>query len=164
MEFSSSTTQYNAIWAGIRDERWKYARYWNGEEELYDLVNDPYELNSRHKDPSLAALKNSMWVRTQQQLGLAIVPVRSFPVCQVGKLFKYQMKPWGGKAPLTWALASGRLPPGLTFNAATGLIQGTPSTAGTYQFSIRVTGTAMATQAGKLRTFEIAALKLTVKS
>ena len=33
----------------------------------------------------------------------------------------------GGKAPLTWTLAGGSLPPGLTLNAATGVISGVPS-------------------------------------
>jgi hypothetical protein len=61
-------------------------------------------------------------------------------------------------------VASGKLPPGLALNSVTGLVQGLPSSAGTYQFSIRVTGTAMAALAGKPGTFETAALKLTVKS
>jgi len=45
----------------------------------------------------------------------------------------------GGTGAVTWALASGStLPGGLTLNAA-GLISGTPTTAGTYHFSITAT-------------------------
>jgi Putative Ig domain/Prenyltransferase and squalene oxidase repeat len=41
----------------------------------------------------------------------------------------------GGTAPYTWSVASGYLPDGLTINAATGQILGTPTTAGTFNFS-----------------------------
>ncbi len=45
----------------------------------------------------------------------------------------------GGKTPYTWSLASGILPAGLTLNSSTGEISGTPTTAGTYGFTVRVT-------------------------
>jgi N-acetylglucosamine-6-sulfatase len=47
------TTSYSAI----RTPRFKYVEYRTGEQELYDLANDPYELTSRHADPALAAIK-----------------------------------------------------------------------------------------------------------
>jgi N-acetylglucosamine-6-sulfatase len=34
-------------YCGYRAERWKYVQYATGEEELYDLHNDPYELRNR---------------------------------------------------------------------------------------------------------------------
>jgi hypothetical protein len=44
----------------------------------------------------------------------------------------------GGVAPLTWSVASGSLPPSLSL-AAVGTISGTPTTAGVFLFSARVT-------------------------
>lgn len=46
----------------------------------------------------------------------------------------------GGKAPLTYSLAGGSLPPGLTLNSGSGVISGTPTGGtATYNFTVRVT-------------------------
>ncbi len=42
--------------AALRDPRWFYAEYRNGDRELYDLRNDPHELRSLHADPAHAAV------------------------------------------------------------------------------------------------------------
>ncbi|QTE28058.1 RCC1 domain-containing protein [Pengzhenrongella sicca] len=44
-----------------------------------------------------------------------------------------------GTTPLTFAISAGALPAGLTLNGSTGLIAGTPTTAGTASFTVRVT-------------------------
>jgi arylsulfatase A-like enzyme len=43
------------VYGAVRSEDYKYVEYGNGEEELYDLRADPYELESLHEtaDPSL---------------------------------------------------------------------------------------------------------------
>jgi hypothetical protein len=43
-----------------------------------------------------------------------------------------------GSAPITWSYTSGTLPPGLTFWAR-GALTGTPTTAGTYNFTVKAT-------------------------
>jgi hypothetical protein len=45
----------------------------------------------------------------------------------------------GGTLPYTWSVASGALPAGLTLNAASGAITGTPTTAGSFSFTAKVT-------------------------
>jgi len=42
---------------GVRSEGWRYIRYANGDEELYDETKDPYEWTNLAKDPKFAATK-----------------------------------------------------------------------------------------------------------
>src|SRR6185369_11708884 len=51
----------------------------------------------------------------------------------------------GGALPYTWTLSPGPLPVGLSLNASTGAITGTPTTAGTTNFTLRVTDNVGAT-------------------
>jgi len=44
-----------------------------------------------------------------------------------------------GTEPYTWSLDSGTLPPGLSLNAATGTISGSPTAAGDFPFTVKVT-------------------------
>jgi hypothetical protein len=43
--------------------RYRYAEYGNGEQELYDLARDPYELESRHADPAYTSVKADLALR-----------------------------------------------------------------------------------------------------
>ncbi len=45
----------------------------------------------------------------------------------------------GGTGTYTWSITSGILPPGLTLNATTAVISGTPTTLGNYVFTVQVT-------------------------
>lgn len=40
---------YTPVYCAFRGARWKYVQHWTGEEELYDLLRDPYELDSLHE-------------------------------------------------------------------------------------------------------------------
>lgn len=51
----------------------------------------------------------------------------------------------GGTAPYSYAVTAGALPGGLSLNAATGAITGTPSSAGTFNFSITATDSSTGT-------------------
>jgi arylsulfatase A-like enzyme len=41
----------------VRTDRWLYVVYRSGERELYDLLYDPHQLHSRHRDPRYAATR-----------------------------------------------------------------------------------------------------------
>jgi len=47
----------------IRSNHYLYAEYANGDRELYDLRNDPYELQSQHANPAYGAIKLGLAAR-----------------------------------------------------------------------------------------------------
>jgi hypothetical protein len=65
----------------------------------------------------------------------------------VNTAYTAQLQLNGGRQPYTWSMAGGTLPTGLTLNAATGEITGTPTAAGTFNFSVRVTDSGSPTPA-----------------
>jgi Putative Ig domain len=59
--------------------------------------------------------------------GLAII-TSSLPSGQVGAAYSTTLTASGGTTPFTWSITSGTLPVGLSLNASTGAITGTPTT------------------------------------
>jgi len=55
------------------------------------------------------------------------ISTSSLPSGQIGTAYSATLTATGGVSPYTWSLASGSLPAGLTLNASTGAITGTPS-------------------------------------
>ena len=60
------STFYGYPYAAIRDGHFKYIRFDNGEEELYNLARDPYELQSLADDPAYAERKRSLAAALEQ--------------------------------------------------------------------------------------------------
>ncbi|HEX8089664.1 MAG TPA: putative Ig domain-containing protein [Blastocatellia bacterium] len=86
-------------------------------------------------DSASRSARKALSVRVMPQLLIRAVPplegLRGFP-------FSYQLIATGGQPPYTWMIASGALPAGITLNAATGLISGTPSVSGTFAIGVGV--------------------------
>jgi len=56
----------------------------------------------------------------------------------VGVSYEASLFPGGGVPPYTWSHVAGTLPPGLSVQASPGRVRGTPTTAGTFTFTVRV--------------------------
>lgn len=63
----------------------------------------------------------------------------------VGVPYSHLLQASGGTQPYTFAITAGALPTGLSLNASTGLISGTPTTPGTFVFTVQVTDAVAAT-------------------
>jgi hypothetical protein len=62
----------------------------------------------------------------------------ALPPCWNGRTCYDQFYAYGGTAPVTFSIASGSFPPGLTLNAD-GSLAGTPTTNGSYSFQVKAT-------------------------
>jgi hypothetical protein len=65
--------------------------------------------------------------------------IATLPQGVVGAPYSGTFSVAGGVSPYIWNVASGQLPPGLSVEASTGIISGTPTSAGNYSFAIKVT-------------------------
>lgn len=85
------------------------------------------------------------------------VSTTSLPAATVGATYSQSLSGTGGVPPYTWTISGGALPTGLTMSSS-GVISGTPTTAGTFAFSVRLTdasGTSVAENFGPPRVYAI---------
>jgi len=81
------------------------------------------------------SLTKSLSIRVANPLA---VTTTSLPNGTVGVAYSQQLAAAGGTTPYDWSVVVGTLPAGLTLNASTGIIAGTPTTAGGSSFTARV--------------------------
>ncbi|MEP7089199.1 MAG: putative Ig domain-containing protein, partial [Nocardioidaceae bacterium] len=60
------------------------------------------------------------------------------PPGEVGAAYSTQLTATNGTSPFVWSVSSGTLPAGLTLNATTGLLSGTPTAGGSSTFTVKI--------------------------
>jgi hypothetical protein len=78
----------------------------------------------------------------QETITIADALLASLPPVRVAEVsipYSSTLTATGGTAPYTWALTTGSLPTGLTLDAATGAVTGTPTVKGNVRFTVTVT-------------------------
>ena len=74
------------------------------------------------------------------------VTVSAFPNGTQGTSYSKSLMATGGTTPYTWSISSGSLPAGLSLAASTGVISGTPTANGTFNFTATITDSSSPTQ------------------
>jgi Putative Ig domain len=64
------------------------------------------------------------------------ISTTALPSATVGTPYSSQLSASGGTAPYSWSASTKSLPPGVTLNSASGILSGSPSTAGSYNVSV----------------------------
>jgi large repetitive protein len=91
-------------------------------------------------------VKDSLGITSSQSYTISInealaIKTTSIESGQIGKAYSQTLEATGGSGTYSWRLSLNSLPDGLELDAKTGVISGTPKTAGKYSFTIEVDDT-----------------------
>lgn len=103
--------------------------------------NFTVQLTDSGTPPASNSLANSINIHAP-----LVISSTTLPPATVGVAYSSSLSATGGLAPYSWSITAGSLPSGLTLNSSTGAISGTPSAAGTANFTVQVTDTASPSQ------------------
>jgi hypothetical protein len=105
----------------------------------------PFTLTVTDNQANTATAKLSITIGTP--VTITITPA-TLTAGTVGTAYSQSLAATGGTAPYTWSVVSSganAVPPGLTLNASTGAVTGTPTTVGNYTFTVQATDANQAT-------------------
>lgn len=138
-------------WAAVRTRSFKYVEYADGERELYDLEQDPFEQQSRHDDPALAPERIALARAVGKSRGLAFAEPE-LPAPRRNEPYRVTLPASGGRPPYTWEVEQGRLPPGLSLDPR-GSLAGVPTGPAQGPILLRVTDSSASPRDGRPQSF-----------
>jgi len=97
-----------------------------------------YTFSLRATDQSANSSDRQFSITINVAGGAVTITTTSVPNADANVAYTAALNATGGTGTKAWSLSSGTLPPGLTIGTSTGLITGTPTTPGNYNFTVRV--------------------------
>jgi len=116
--------------------------------------NFPFTVQAQDSSAPLKTATHSFTIAVSKPSSGSTLSVTtsSMPTGTVGSAYSTTFAASGGTPQYTWAIASGSLPSGLSLNASSGVVAGTPSQQGTSSFTVQV---ADSTQQSAQATFSV---------
>lgn len=114
------------------------------------FTNNGFQVRAIVGNPNASNLMNHPLILTRDTLNFAPVPAlaittaAALPGGTVGVAYGQTLTATGGTAPYAWSVSAGTLPAGVTLSA-TGVLAGTPTAAGSFNFTVQVADNAAAT-------------------
>ncbi len=109
-------------------------------------VSGAYSVTIKSTDSSLpgpgvpaVAFRTRTYTGTVLEPPTIVVNPATIPGATVGVAYNQTFSATGGTTPYTFAISTGALPAGLTLNTTTGALTGTPTAAGTFNFTVLAT-------------------------
>lgn len=111
-----------------------------------------YDAPSSVSSPSKVTVTATSAADTSVTAALAItvnpgptITTTSLPDGVAGSSYNETLAESGGTGPFTWGVVSGQIPPGLSLNSGGGGITGTPTSPGTFNFTVQISDSAQLT-------------------
>jgi len=131
-------------WTGEANEGSEYTNANNGSPTTF---SEGFEITSAGVVTATASLTGSQDVTLEALIATfykttPAITTTSLPNGTIGQAYSQTLGAVGGTTPYTWGITGGALPNGLSLNASTGVVSGTPTVGGNYSITVQVTDSA----------------------